>query len=55
MTIDNGRIAEFVRTSAAEVFTTMLGVELEPSPEHVDPTDPQVSEGVLTFTGLAGP
>jgi chemotaxis protein CheX len=55
MTIDNEQIAEFVRSSAAEVFTTMLGLELEPAPEHVDPTDPAISEGVLTFIGLAGP
>src|SRR5579872_6767356 len=53
--IDNHQIAEYVRASTAEVFATMLGLEIEPAPEHVDATDPAVSDGVLTFIGLAGP
>ena len=53
--IDNQKIAEYVRTAVAEVFSTMLSLEIEPSPEHLDATDPAVSDGVLTFIGLAGP
>ena len=55
MMLENDKIAEYVRSATAEVFSTMLGLEIEPVPEHVDAADPAVNDGVLTFIGLAGP
>jgi chemotaxis protein CheX len=53
--MDTNQIAEYVRIAAADVFSTMLSLEIEPAPERVDAADPAVNEGVLTFIGLAGP
>jgi len=53
--LDTKQLAEYVRSAAADVFSTMLGLEIEPAPEHLDAADPAVTEGVLTFIGLAGP
>jgi len=53
--IQTEQIVEYVRTAAADVFSTMLGMEIESSPGYLDKTDPAVSDGVLAFIGLAGP
>jgi|SRR5581483_8566516 len=47
-------IADSIRRSAAEVFSTMLGVELEPGEVVNDPALPEPAEGVVSFIGLAG-
>jgi chemotaxis protein CheX len=53
--LQNTDIAAFIRFAASEVFSTMLGMEIEPGPEREDPTGPDVADGVLAFIGLAGP
>lgn len=52
--IDEKTIVEYVRTSAADVFTTMLGLEIAGKPEYTDQNAPTVSDGVLAFVGMAG-
>lgn len=53
--LSNADIATFIRTAAAEVFSTMLGLEIESGPEREEPSGPDVADGVLGFIGLAGP
>jgi chemotaxis protein CheX len=52
--IDEKTIVEFVRASAADVFSTMLGMEIESRPERTDQNAPTVSDGVMAFVGMAG-
>ncbi len=40
--------------SSAEVFTTMLGVDLEPPSRSVERGAPDANDGVVSFIGLAG-
>src|SRR5690242_14297337 len=53
--IDDKTIVDFVRTAAADVFSTMLGMEIEGHPEYTDKKAPTTSDGVLAFVGIAGP
>jgi chemotaxis protein CheX len=48
-------IQNSIRRSVAEVFSTMLGVELGPGEVVHDPALPEPPEGVVSFIGLAGP
>jgi chemotaxis protein CheX len=52
--IQRGEIVEYVRSAAGEVFSTMLGMEIEAAPEHEDTAAPQISDGVMAFVGMAG-
>ncbi len=52
--IDEKRIIEYMRTSTADVFSTMLGMELSTEPEYTDENAPTVSDGLLAFVGMAG-
>jgi chemotaxis protein CheX len=52
--IEDKKIVEYVRTAASEVFSTMLGLEIENEPEYTDSKAPTVSDGVLAFVGIAG-
>src|SRR5664279_2329136 len=52
--IEHGEIVEYVRTASAEVFSTMLGMELIARPEHLDQTPPMIADGVMALVGLAG-
>ena|SRR5215471_10911079 len=51
----NTDIAQFIRTVTEDVFTTMLGMQLESGPEHEEQSGPDIADGVLGFVGLAGP
>jgi chemotaxis protein CheX len=53
--MDKQQIIEAVRAATSEVFTTMLGLEVEPASVHTDPTSPFVNDGVMAFVGVAGP
>ncbi|HZY74592.1 MAG TPA: chemotaxis protein CheX [Edaphobacter sp.] len=53
--LDTADIANFIRCASAEVFSTMLGLELEPGQTREDAAGPDVADGVLSFIGLAGP
>jgi len=48
-------IIQAVQSAVAEVFSTMLGSEIETAPVHTDPSNPSVNEGVMAFVGIAGP
>ncbi len=48
-------IIQAVQSATAEVFSTMLGVEIETAPVRTDRTNPSVVEGVMAFVGIAGP
>jgi chemotaxis protein CheX len=52
--IEHDKLVEYVHTATAEVFSTMLGMELTPKPEHLDQTPPMISDGVMALVGLAG-
>jgi chemotaxis protein CheX len=52
--IQEKTIVEFVRTAAADVFSTMLGLEIVNEPEFTDQNAPTISDGVLAFVGIAG-
>jgi chemotaxis protein CheX len=52
--LDDQEIIASVRTAAADVFTTMLGMDIEPGPARVEQSAPAVSDGVLSLIGLAG-
>jgi chemotaxis protein CheX len=52
--ISEDTIVKFVRAAAAEVFSTMLGLEIEPGSAKVDQSAPRVADGVLAFVGMAG-
>jgi chemotaxis protein CheX len=48
-------IIQAVHSATAEVFSTMLGIEVETAPVHTDQSNPSVTEGVMAFVGIAGP
>lgn len=48
-------IATFIRAAAADVFSTMLGIEIGAGPEREANSGPDIADGVLAFVGLAGP
>ena len=48
------KVVEYVRNSTTEVFSTMLGLEVEAEQERVDREEPSSSGGVLSFVGMAG-
>jgi chemotaxis protein CheX len=48
-------IAQSVRTAANDVFSTMLGMELEAGSEFIDTTPPRATDGLMGMVGLAGP
>ena len=52
--IEEKTMIEYVRASTADVFATMLGLEIENEPEYSDQNAPTVSDGVLAFVGMAG-
>jgi len=53
--IEHDKIVEYVRSSTADVFSTMLGMEVTPQPERVEQTPPMIADGVMALVGLAGP
>lgn len=52
---DKEMIVGYVSSAAADVFGTMLGLEIEALPSHLEGSDPSVDDGVLAFVGMAGP
>lgn len=51
----NEEIIEAVQRSTAEVFSTMLGLEIVPGPIETAQKCPPTNEGVMSFIGLSGP
>jgi len=54
MSIDHDLLTKTVRESTAEVFSTMLGIELEQGEAFVTKSPAAAGDGVLAFIGLAG-
>ena len=52
--IEKEMLIEYIRMSTADVFSTMLGIEVCPEAEFSDPNGPAVSDGVLALVGIAG-
>jgi chemotaxis protein CheX len=52
--IEHENIVEYVRSATAEVFSTMLGMEVAPGPEHLDQKPPMIANGVMALVGFAG-
>ncbi len=48
-------IVQAVQSATAEVFSTMLGMEIGLCDTRVDHSSPAVDEGVMAFVGIAGP
>lgn len=44
-----------IRRATTEVFSTMLGVELEPAEVSIEAGEPEANDGVVSLIGLAGP
>jgi chemotaxis protein CheX len=53
-TLDQGTVVKAVRDATTEVFTTMLGLELEAGEPYVETNTPGPTEGVASLVGLAG-
>lgn len=49
------QIVNAVQAATAEVFSTMLGMDVSAAPVHTDCSSPSVNEGVMAFVGIAGP
>ncbi|HLK64416.1 MAG TPA: chemotaxis protein CheX [Bryobacteraceae bacterium] len=47
-------MVDLIRQSSANVFSTMLGVELEPGAAVIENGTPEANDGVVSFIGLAG-
>lgn len=54
MTRLNELITEAIRQSAAEVFATMLGVEIGGGVSSVEAAAPEANDGVVALIGVAG-
>ncbi len=52
--IDEKTIIEYLRASTADVFSSMLGMDVSGKQEHSDQNTPAVPESVLAFVGIAG-
>ncbi len=48
-------ITDSIQKAAAEVFSTMLAVELPPGEIAIEQVSPPVNDGVVSLIGLAGP
>jgi chemotaxis protein CheX len=48
-------IIHAVHAATAEVFSTMLGMEVKPSATHLDHASPSVIDGIMGVVGVAGP
>ena len=53
--MQRSEIIQAVHAATAEVFSTMLGVEVELAPVHADRSNPSIVEGLMAFVGIGGP
>jgi chemotaxis protein CheX len=49
------QIVEAVRAATTEVFSTMIGIEVEPLEVLSDNSSPSMNDGVMSVVGIAGP
>jgi chemotaxis protein CheX len=48
-------VVDCINRASTEVFSTMMGVSLEPGEASIEATFPDANDGVLSLIGLAGP
>jgi chemotaxis protein CheX len=53
--MERQEIIQAIHGATAEVFSTMLGLEIEPADVHTHQGCPSVNDGVMSFVGIAGP
>src|SRR5271165_3033439 len=53
--MEKQQIIDAVHSATADVFLTMLGLEITPMPAKTENKSPSVNEGVMSFAGLSGP
>ncbi|MBV9264969.1 MAG: chemotaxis protein CheX [Acidobacteriaceae bacterium] len=53
--MERQQIIDAIHAATAEVFSTMLGLEIEPASVHTDQACPSVNDGVMAIVGIAGP
>ena len=51
---DHDHLVKIVREATNEVFTTMLGIELQQYDAYIDTASPPAGDGIHSFVGLAG-
>ena len=52
--IPEEKIVDYIRAAAADVFSTMLGLEIKTGTPYMDERAPTVSDGVLAVVSMAG-
>jgi len=52
--IEPQKLVEYATSATSEVFSTMLGMELEGQASRQDPDFPTINDGVMALVGLAG-
>src|SRR5580698_11515061 len=52
--IEPQKLVEYATSATSEVFSTMLGMELEGQASRLDPDFPTINDGVMALVGLAG-
>ena len=52
--IGHDDLARFIVSATADVFSTMLGIEIEPGEPYQKSEMPEACDGVISFIGLAG-
>jgi chemotaxis protein CheX len=53
--MDRQDIIEAVRSATSLVFSTMMNLQVQAGPAHIETGSPSATEGVMAFVGLAGP
>jgi chemotaxis protein CheX len=53
--MDTQHISESIQKATTEVFSTMMGLEVEARAAHADDCCPSANDGVMAFVGIAGP
>jgi chemotaxis protein CheX len=53
--LNTDEIVGLLRQSASDVFSTMLGLEVELGPSRTETSGPTVGDGVLAVVGVGGP
>ncbi len=52
--IEPQKLVDYARAATADVFSTMLGMELQAEAPRQDPDFPTINDGVMALVGMAG-
>src|ERR1700755_3707015 len=53
--MQNSEIIQATQSVTAELFSTMIGLDLEPCDPRIDRTSPSIDNGVMAIVGITGP